>query len=81
MYIGVTSDIRRRLTEHRQGRVVHTRRYGIHRLVFLEFHDRMTDAIVREKHLKKWLRAWKIELVEHANPNWDDLTHNLVWMN
>jgi putative endonuclease len=41
----------------------------------------MTDAIVREKHLKKWLRAWKIELVEHANPNWDDLTHHLVWMN
>jgi putative endonuclease len=67
--VGATGDIRRRLDQHRRGEVRHTRRYGISRLIYLEIHDRITDAIVREKRIKAWKRAWKIELIEAANPN------------
>ncbi|MDA0341721.1 MAG: GIY-YIG nuclease family protein [Proteobacteria bacterium] len=74
LYIGVTSDIRRRLAQHHDGAVSHTRRYRIFRLVHLEFHQRIADAIQREKNLKFWRRAWKIELIETSNPNWDDLS-------
>jgi putative endonuclease len=80
LYIGVTSDIRRRLTQHRDGTVAHTHRYRIRRLVYLEFHDRIVDVIVREKRLKFWRRAWKINLIETANPNWDDLSRQFSWL-
>ena len=49
------------------------RKYGLHRLVYMEHHEGIDDAIAREKALKKWRRAWKIELVEASNPDWLDL--------
>ena len=74
LYIGVTSDLERRLFEHRNDvREGFTKQYGVHRLVYVETFDTIEDAIVREKRLKKWRRDWKIELIEADNPNWDDL--------
>ncbi|MDA1309543.1 MAG: GIY-YIG nuclease family protein [Proteobacteria bacterium] len=80
LYIGVTSNIRRRLWEHRDGRVAFTRRYSIQRLVFIEFHRRIADAIAREKNLKEWNRAWKIRLIEASNRQWNDLARTLAWL-
>ena len=78
LYIGVTSDLARRVSEHRANVVEgFTQKYGVHRLVYIEFHDEMTDAILREKQLKKWRRAWKLELIEKANPTWRDLYEDL----
>jgi putative endonuclease len=60
LYVGVTSDIARRAWEHRSNAVGgFVRDYGVHRLVFVEFHETMADAILREKRIKKWRRAWK----------------------
>jgi putative endonuclease len=60
LYVGVTSDLGRRASEHRSGAVPgFTRDYGVRTLVFAEFHDTMEDAILREKRIKKWRRAWK----------------------
>jgi putative endonuclease len=79
LYVGVTSDIVRRAWEHRTDVVDgFTRDYGVHRLVFIEFHDTMEEAITREKRLKKWRRAWKLELIERANPQWHDLYDDLL---
>ncbi len=55
-----------------------TKRYGIHVLVWLEFHETMPQAIEREKKLKKWHRAWKIAIIEENNPDWSDLFPSLV---
>jgi putative endonuclease len=60
--------------------VSHTRRYRISKLVYFEFHDRMANAIQREKNLKYWRRAWKVELIETTNPTWKDLTDQLIWL-
>jgi putative endonuclease len=49
------------------------KRYGVHQLVWYELHENMESAIVREKRLKEWKRVWKLELIESANPDWDDL--------
>ena len=74
LYVGVTSDVGRRVWEHKTGAVAgFTNRYGVHRLVYAEEHATMEDAILREKQLKKWRRAWKIELIERDNPAWRDL--------
>ena len=75
LYIGVTKDICARLAEHRLRKdpKSFTSRYSLTRLVHLERYDRITDAIDREKQLKNWKRAWKIALIEAANPGWDDL--------
>ncbi|WP_370170587.1 GIY-YIG nuclease family protein [Sphingobium abikonense] len=78
LYIGVTSDLIRRLHEHRNGSIAgFTRDYGIKRLMWFEQHDTMEEAILREKRLKKWNRAWKITLIEDLNPHWDDLAIGL----
>jgi len=78
LYVGVTSDLARRAWEHRSDAAESfTRRYSVHRLVFTEFHDTMDGAILREKQLKKWRRAWKLELIERANPQWRDLYEDL----
>jgi putative endonuclease len=70
LYVGVTSNLARRVWEHRSEAVAgFTRKYGVHILVHAEFHLSMVEAIAREKRLKKWRRAWKIELIEHGNPN------------
>ena len=74
LYIGVTSDIAARLWSHREGRGSgFCARYGLTRLVHAEQAPTIDEAIAREKAIKKWKRAWKIELIEQANPEWDDL--------
>ena len=74
LYIGVTSDLPKRVWQHRTGQVEgFTRQYTVTRLVWFEVHEEMLSAIAREKRLKAWRRAWKIELVESNNPGWVDL--------
>jgi len=74
LYIGVTSDLIKRVWEHRSNAVDgFTKRYGVHRLVYFEQFRSMMQAIEREKELKKWKRVWKIELIEKENPDWRDL--------
>jgi putative endonuclease len=55
-----------------------TKRYRVHSLVYAEFHATMAEAILREKHIKKWRRAWKIALIEEANPGWQDLYETAI---
>ena len=79
LYIGVTGQLLGRVTQHREGRVEgFTKRYGLKRLVWFEDHERMTEAIQREKSLKRWPRECKINLVERDNPHWDDLFPGLA---
>jgi putative endonuclease len=79
LYIGTTSDLAKRVQEHRSGAVSgFTRDYHVHRLVYFEPHDTMEAAITREKRLKKWNRAWKIRLIEESNPTWRDLFDTLM---
>jgi putative endonuclease len=79
LYTGVTSDLLKRIWEHRSGLVGgFTKRYGVHRLIYFEIHDYMTEAIRREKQIKKWRRAWKIDLIERTNPQWHDLWPTIV---
>jgi putative endonuclease len=78
LYIGVTTDLGRRLEEHRLGLSVHTSRYNITRLVYIESHDTAPDAIEREKQLKRWRREKKIALIETANPEWLDLSSEVL---
>lgn len=74
LYVGVTSDLVKRVYEHKQGAAEgFTKKYNIKTLVYFEFHDAMDAAILREKQLKKWERAWKLRLIEEQNPNWVDL--------
>jgi len=74
LYIGVTSTIAARTWAHRDARGSgFCARYGLRRLVYAEQAPTIEEAIAREKALKKWNRAWKIELIEQANPDWDDL--------
>jgi putative endonuclease len=79
LYIGVTNDVVRRAVEHRDGLIPgFTRKYAVKRLVHYEsFHD-IAVAIQREKSLKRWPRAWKINLIERENPHWDDLLPSLM---
>jgi putative endonuclease len=74
LYIGVTSDLVRRVWEHREGLVAgFTKRYGVKELVWYEVHGDIMEAIKREKQLKEWKRGWKIELIQKTNPHWRDL--------
>jgi putative endonuclease len=73
LYVGVTSDLLKRIWEHREGVVAgFTRRYGLKTLVYFEHHDEITLAIQREKNIKHWPRAWKVDLIESMNPEWQD---------
>lgn len=75
LYIGVTHDLSRRLAEHRDpGGTGFTHRYKASRLVHAEWHDDIVTAIQREKSLKRWRRAWKIDLIMERNPGWEDLS-------
>ena len=79
LYIGVTSDLIKRVCQHRMEMVDgFTKRYGIHTLVWYEVHEMMDSAILREKQLKKWSRIAKIRLIEQQNPNWQDLWPELA---
>ncbi len=74
LYIGVTNDLVRRVFEHREGDADgFTKRYGIKRLVHYEAYDDVVTAIQREKTMKHWKRAWKVDLIEAHNPTWTDL--------
>jgi putative endonuclease len=74
LYIGVTSDLPKRMEEHAEGRGSQfVQKYGVRRLVYFEEYPLYTDAIRRETNLKRWKRAWKIELIEKHNPGWRDL--------
>ncbi len=78
LYIGVTSDLIKRVYQHRTEMVDgFTKRYGIHDLVWYEVHEMMESAILREKQLKKWSRSAKIRLIEQQNPKWLDLWSDL----
>ena len=79
LYVGVTGDLVGRVYEHKNDVVDgFTRRYHVHRLVYYEMTDDINEAIAREKRLKKWKRAWKIALIESANPGWRDLYSDLL---
>jgi len=79
LYVGVTSDLPRRVYEHREGLIDgFTSRYGLIRLVYHETFAMVADAIQREKNIKHWPRAWKISLIETMNPEWRDLYAELV---
>ncbi|MBW2622893.1 MAG: GIY-YIG nuclease family protein [Deltaproteobacteria bacterium] len=74
LYVGVTSDLIKRMWEHKNNLVDgFTKRYSVHKLMWYELHDTMISAITREKTLKNWKRAWKMELIEKNNPLWQDL--------
>ena len=78
LYIGITSNLIKRIWEHRQGVVDgFTKKYNVYRLVYFEETNDAQEAIIREKHLKKWNRKWKIELIEKDNPEWRDLYQDL----
>lgn len=78
LYIGVTSDLLARIHQHREGTFGgFSKRYDAKLLVWFETHDTMETAIIREKRLKKWNRAWKLRLIEDGNPDWRDLAEKL----
>lgn len=79
LYVGVTSDIRRRAREHRDGAADgFTKRYGLKRLVYTEAHDDIRQAIEREKRIKRWQRARKIDLIQSVDPDWANLYDTLA---
>ena len=79
LYIGVTSNLIKRVYEHKNNLVGgFTQKYDVHRLVYFETTDDINNAIRREKQIKKWNRDWKIELIEKNNPDWRDLYFDLV---
>jgi len=78
LYVGVTNDLARRVWEHKQKVVLgFTRTYGVDRLVYFEEHQSISQARERERALKRWRRAWKLELIEKHNPDWRDLAEDL----
>ncbi|MDP2131470.1 MAG: GIY-YIG nuclease family protein [Hydrogenophaga sp.] len=79
LYIGVTSDIAARATQHREGKGGgFTARFNCKRLVYVEQYPTIEEAIAREKAMKAWRRMWKIEAIEKQNPAWDDLYLKLL---
>ena len=79
LYIGVTSDLVKRIYEHKDDLVEgFTKQYAVHDLVYYEITESVESAIAREKQLKKWNRAWKIRLIEKNNPEWRDLYFELI---
>lgn len=78
LYIGMTDDLPRRVFEHQMGAIPgFTRKYGVKMLVWYELHGSRETAFQRERQMKKWNRAWKLKLIEAANPDWKDLADEL----
>jgi putative endonuclease len=74
LYIGVTSDLRKRIWQHREGVVERfTKQYGVKQLAWYEIHSEIVHAITREKQIKKWNRNWKVNLIQGSNPDWREL--------
>ena len=79
LYVGVTTDLIRRIWEHKNDLVDgFTKKYRLHDLVWFEQHATLDTAIPREKAIKEWKRAWKIQLIEFSNPDWRDLYPDIV---
>jgi putative endonuclease len=79
LYVGVTRDLTKRAWEHKNELAAgFTKKYGVHMLVYYELHGDMIAAITREKQIKKWNRAWKLELIEKQNPDWRDLWGEII---
>lgn len=79
LYIGVTSDLIKRVWEHKSDFVEgFTKQYQVHDLVWYELHENMESAITREKQLKEWKLQWKLDLIEKTNPYWNDLYPTIV---
>ena len=79
VYVGVTSDLPKRVWEHKNDLVEgFTKKYHVHLLVWYELHEAMESAIVREKRIKGWKRAWKLRMIERSNPTWKDLYHIII---
>jgi len=77
LYVGVTNDLERRVLEHKNGLLPgFTSRYRVTRLAYFETHERVTDAIEREKQIKGWRREKKVALIESMNPTWRDLAED-----
>ncbi|PKG37497.1 GIY-YIG nuclease family protein [Psychromonas sp. Urea-02u-13] len=75
LYIGVTSNLRQRIAQHKAGVVKgFSQKYNLKNLVYFEMHETMFDAITREKQLKHWNRTWKVSLINKQNPEWQDLS-------
>ena len=79
LYIKVTSDLIKRIWQHKNDLADgFTKKYGVHMLVYYELAGDMESAIIREKRLKKWKRAWKLNLIEEKNPSWNDLYESIL---
>jgi putative endonuclease len=79
LYIGITNDLARRGDEHRSEAVKSfTQKYRVHRLVYYEVYDSPDEAIRREKSMKAWQRIWKLRAIEEINPEWKDITNDLL---
>ncbi len=78
IYVGVTSDLRRRVWEHKHNLVKgFTKEYSVHVLVYYEQHQDIEEGILREKQIKAWKRKWKLALIENNNPDWKDLYNEI----
>ena len=79
LYVGVTSDIVKRVWEHREGVVEgFTKKHNVKRLVWFEVHENVIAAITREEQIKRWNRSWKVKLIQAENPDWRDLYNGLI---
>jgi putative endonuclease len=79
LYIGVTNDLFRRITEHKHGEIDgFSKKYNVHQLVYFEETSDIIAALTREKQIKKWKRAWKLRLIEQSNPEWKDLFQDIT---
>lgn len=78
LYVGAATNLVKRVWEHKQGLgSKFTSKYNLHRLIYFETHSGIEDAVARERRIKKWNRAWKIELIETLNPDWHELYDEL----
>jgi putative endonuclease len=79
LYTGVTKNLVRRVWEHKTGAINgFTQKHGVHLLVYFETHATIAEAILRERRIKEWRRAWKLALIEQSNPQWRDLYDEIV---
>ena len=79
LYVGVTSDLIKRIWQHKNDVVEgFSKKYNVHLLVWYEVHNEIENAITREKQIKEWKRLWKLELIEKTNPTWRDLYIEIV---
>ena len=77
LYVGVTNNVAKRLSEHQLGSSEFTKRYSVQSLVYFERHATMPLAVQREKNVKHWSRAWKLALIDGFNPRWHDLSKDI----